>query len=258
MEIEKLETFIRYALHLCTFVTDEDEEPDLVEQVDEEFPLSRTLFPSVVRAIKTGSRAEKTYIDKAADTDTIYEIGPGTVSEKLSEESSKKRFYWSKTSNPGYYRIEDEWGDYLYPKVIQIKVGSLLMVGKTQYTAKSENPVASEREITGHGITVKYSGETKAALTDGNEDQVLAIRLDAWPKEIWVKMQSKLGWCEHLKEKIKGKSTVFCSTFFSLLNCYFLLPQFSSYNKEPKWTYEIHFLYKQRNLYWTGITVTVI
>jgi len=227
---EKLETHVRYALHWLHYEDElphQEREPkkesnlksDFVEHIYNSFPLSQTLFPSVLRVIRTGSRAEKTYLDNA-DTDNIFEIGPGTVFEKTwhychwlcTRISFNGGFYWAKTSNDGYYRIEDENGGFLYPKVLQVKVGTLLLFGKSsssiQYrgnprlnSSRFSKLLKRERD---QSVGVKDDGETKTALRHQNEDQVLAMRLDEWPIEIWDGMESKLKWCSYLKDTLKG------------------------------------------------------
>jgi len=146
--------------------------PDPVELVEEEFPLSSLLFPCVVRIYKVGSRAEKTNVFFRSDKDNIFEIGPGAVT-CYGCDGFRVLFFYRKTKHDGFYQILDRNDDYLYPKLFQIKAGSVLHSQKDW---------------------LYKTGETKAAVTWGGEDQILSLRLKDWPPEIVESLGCKLKW----------------------------------------------------------------
>ena len=185
------EECMKYAIHLllhdAEVPEDKDgidgESPDPVELVEARYPLSRTLFPCVVRIHKVGSRAEKTNIFAASDKDNIFEVGPGTI-ECYEPNKTGNLFYYRQTEHVGFYQIFDEKGDYLYPQIFQIKSGLVLH---------------SQKDL------LYKTGEISAAITKDGEDQVLSLRLSKWPPEIITSLGGKLKWFRDSHEYITSE-----------------------------------------------------
>ena len=178
----QLEGWIKYIILWMDFrsTSKYKYEPDVINIFEEkkDFPLSKTLFPCIMRVYNTGSRAEKTNLPES-DHDRMFEIGPGLVSlKKFNGNQQPNRFYCKETKNKGFYHILDNEDEYLYPKVIQIKAGSILHPQK-------------ELVLDGKAL--------KAAVTNGEEDQVLAMRLEEWPPNF---LQNKIEWFN--KDRITG------------------------------------------------------
>ena len=89
---------------------------------------SELTFPNITRAMKTGSRAERVYLDDS-DVDFMYEVGPLLV-EPDSISQSMYKLFCEKSNHVGFYRIKDNTGKHLYPKDIQIKVAPMIKLGK--------------------------------------------------------------------------------------------------------------------------------
>ncbi|XP_057293158.1 uncharacterized protein LOC130621822 [Hydractinia symbiolongicarpus] len=167
-----------------------DRKRDCFTYLDDDLPISHTLFPIITKAVKTGSRAERVYLSHS-DVDYIYEIGPLKVYSVI-DSLRRKKFTYKRTDHAGFYQIIDKHGCVLYPKVMQVKLAPML--GST----------APEFDSTFKQIAMEE--KTKAALPQGQkkEDTVIAMVIGGWPHEIWKQFAGRNHlWCEDIFAEIK-------------------------------------------------------
>ena len=95
----------------------EDKEEDVYE-IKSGYNVSKYTFPMVMQAIKTGSRADRIYLE-TSDVDYMYEIGPLVVQEMPKKfKKGSFKLYYMRTDNAGFYTIRDSSGDYLLPTAL--------------------------------------------------------------------------------------------------------------------------------------------
>jgi len=202
---DNLEEWMRHAIHWLLHDADiptdnhgaEDEDPEVLELVQGNYPLTETLPLSIVRIYKVGSRAEKTNIFAASDRDNIYEVGPSALFDNISD-TGDHQYYHRKTDHEGFYQILDNKNDFLYPKLFQIKAGS---------------------QLHGQKDLFRKTGDISAAVTRDDEDQVLSMRLNGWPAEI--DLVNKLEWYRHdIKGKFTGSKNTCITTTTKKTNIY--------------------------------------
>jgi len=175
--------------------------PQAVHHEYQDLPTSSLLFPSVMSCIKTGSRAENTH-HRGSDFDFMYVIGPIKAKERLEDFPStidpNQFVYLERTEHDGFYYIKDRYNNYLYPQMLQMKLAPVLNIGN-----QNIYPHENEHE---KGIATAKNQVNRPAITVGEEDQVIAIELEAWPLDIWSSFASnaRLIWCEDLLPKLKG------------------------------------------------------
>ena len=175
----------------CRFfeaIISEDKEQDVYEIAtsSDKKKLSKFLFPTVVQAIKAGSRADQLYLD-TSDNDYMYEVGPLHVQrqpETLKED--KFEFYFQRTKNPGFYIIFDSSGGYLHPAVMQSKLASIVRDAKSVALLKSAS------------LPAKLQNLVKV-----DEDSVIALKCQEWPEDIWNNFKERNLNQQQLQE-IKG------------------------------------------------------
>ena len=232
-------------------------------------PLSKLLSPlTVMKVLKTGSRAEQVYIPDS-DIDYMYEIGPMTITDsgfqtsssndcidvmknfvmKLNKILSKRpAFQCFPTEYPGFYRIIDKDGGYVYPLMVQSIVSPIIdMANKLSVLNK---PFATLKKMheAGEDSKDKQSGLPRKMrkmeeLTNGqvsvdtfliqntninnedrmlntriphkDEDVVIALRLTEWPQHIWEKfIEAQPDLLRDQRRMLKGKYCYLCSTLY--------------------------------------------
>lgn len=151
-------------------IVSEDKEQDVYEITTSsgQKKLSKYLFPTIVQAIKAGSRADRLYLD-SSDNDYMYEVGPLLVQrrpETLKED--KLAFYFQRTKNPGFYIIFDSSGGYLHPAVMQSKLASIVRDVKSVALLKSAS------------LPAKLQNMVKV-----DEDSVIGLKCEEWPEDVW-------------------------------------------------------------------------
>lgn len=178
-------------------------------QIVDNIPVSHTLFPIVTKAVKTGSRAERAWIDAEADIDYIYEIGPLKVYSDTdasqrqmfryentdhegfcinrysdTDASQRKMFRYEKTANAGFYQILDEYEHALYPHILQVKLAPILGM----HTRKAGGILRkiAEQKVTNAALPNLRNDDRKFEFQPAiSEDVVIAMTLHQWPKEIF-------------------------------------------------------------------------
>ncbi|XP_066932650.1 uncharacterized protein [Clytia hemisphaerica] len=148
---------------------------DMICHYDERYPPSHSLFPSIMRTYTSGSVAEKlntTY----SDLDNIYEIGPGVVRNKVKSKSDtvKRALYYVETEHKGFYQIEDQDGDFLYPILIQ----------RALYHQLKINDPEQKANVLENNLSVDSKSNPNPSICTAKRDKVIALRLDQWPDEI--------------------------------------------------------------------------
>ena len=81
--------------------------------------ISTLMLPMIVQVIKTGSRADQTYLGNS-DVDCMYEVGPNLVLgnnmkhyTKVPSDFRDEFLYLCSTENTGFYRIQDKNNRYV-------------------------------------------------------------------------------------------------------------------------------------------------
>ena len=233
----------------------EDQAQDIYQIIKSNEKVSKHLFPVIIQVVKCGSRAEQIYMD-ASDIDYIYEIGPLLVGEKKEElkqdceiKENKDTFYLDITKNPGFYTVCDREGGYLHPVALQSKfapvfhaVKQVASLNKTSATLPPiklppqtvQNPL-QQHSAFGNPITPNIFRNFSCLMVQGqlspvsvNEDSVMALKCQKWPRDIWKNFQKRKP--EHLNlEQLKGNLIKFSSFTFSLSLAYFsILSDFCS------------------------------
>ena len=155
-----------------------------IEKVDDAYPLSSTLFPSIIKIHTTGSRAEKMWNSKS-DTDIFYEIGPGLIYQKDQAVRDGGCFLLEEADHTGFYRIYDsKGGGYLYPKDLQMKLAPTF-----QYLENDEPSNDAKRRKTNH-TAVKFDNRN---LSWKRNDHVIGLKLEKWPDTIKDHLVTKYG-----------------------------------------------------------------
>ena len=174
--------------HSFEAIISEDREQDLYEITtsSDQKKLSQYLFPTVVQAIKAGSRADQLYLG-TSDYDYMYEVGPLLI-QRLPEtlKEDKLEFYFQRTKNPGFYIISDSSGGYLHPAVMQSKLAPIVRDVKSLALLKSAS------------IPAKLQNMVKV-----DEDSVIALKCQEWPEDVWNNFKERNLNQQQLQE-IKG------------------------------------------------------
>ncbi|XP_057308041.1 uncharacterized protein LOC130645932 [Hydractinia symbiolongicarpus] len=173
-------------------------------QIVDDIPVSHTLFPTITKAVKTGSRAERAWIDTVADIDYIYEIGPLKV-YSVTDASQRKMFRYKNTDHSGFYQILDEYEGALYPQMLQVKLAPILGI-YTKKAGETLRKIAKEKVTNAaypnlHNDDRKFKFELKI-----KEDAVIGMVLHQWPKEIFKEFFNDRQhlWFKDRLEDVKG------------------------------------------------------
>ena len=208
-----------------------DKEKDKYQIIKSDEKVSKYMFPMIVQVIKCGSRAEQIYLD-CSDIDYIYEVGPLLVGRKRFK---KKTFYFNITNNPGFYTVCDEEGGYLHPMSLQSRFAPVIhgvkQVASLEETSATLPPITLPPETLQQLSipSINSPPETLEHFSNGlrmkrnemencnqfrmqcnqikfNEDSVIALKCQEWPKDIWKKFKKrKLG---HVNlQQLKGDLT---------------------------------------------------
>ena len=178
-----------------------------IKKIDDEFSLSSIFFPAITKIHTTGSRAEKLWIP-SSDKDTVYEIGPGLVSQKPPPGSQLDNvFFWEEAENIGYYRVSDSKGGYIYPQDLQMKLAPTF-----QYLNKLSNRSNQDHLQTVSPLPQAKGGydaneeKTNAAVKlDDDDDHVIGLKLDKWPDSVQEHFKLKLESAPFNLQEIFGK-----------------------------------------------------
>ena len=152
------------------------------------------MFPMVVQAIKTGSRADQLYL-KCSDIDYMYEVGPLVVGRKqtqlekeLNTTTNNVLLHFSNTKHAGFYTISDKKDGYIFPVAMQSKLAPMI---------REVKQVASLKETSAALLM-----EVKTTF-NSEEDSVIALKCQEWPDDIWKKFEERN--LQHLNmQQLKG------------------------------------------------------
>ena len=236
-----------------------DHYQDIYQIIESDEKVSKHLFPMIIQAVKSGSRAEQIFMEYS-DVDYIYEIGPLLVGEKkedLKQDCELKEtdvtFYLDITKNPGFYTVCDEEGGYLYPKALQCKFAPVFH-GVKQMASLNEVSATLPRIVLPHHALRPYvlqnplqqhsafgmprmpditkslfylMKQEQLSQVPFKEDSVIALKCQKWPRDIWKNFQKRNP--EHLNlEQLKGNLLKWSSFThsLSLTYCHILLSHF--------------------------------
>ena len=204
---EQMENHALLILRSCFFkaLFCEDSYKDFYKVVKSDDKISTLMFPMIVQVIKTGSRADQTYLGNS-DVDYMYEVGPNLVLSnnmkhytKVPSDFREEFLYLCSTENTGFYRIQDKNNRYVYPRVLQSKVAPIIREVKA--VAKMERSSAKLSLKKTNNFHEEFSGE----------DTVIAFKCIEWPQDIWEAFSYRnLKHIENLMPILKGK---YCSLF---------------------------------------------
>ena len=206
---EQIENRAQFVLKSCFFqpLFLEDLDQDFYEVVKSDDKISISMFPMIVKVIKTGSRADRTYLAES-DIDYMYEVGPLSVLTKSKKNytkvpagSSDESLYLCSTENRGFYRIQDKDKGYMYPRVMQSKLAPIIRDVKQiafQEESKATVPLNNRNS---YRKNIKNFDEN---LRD--EDTVIAFKCMEWPRDIWEDFSDRNPkHIEDLMPVLKGK-----------------------------------------------------
>ena len=173
---------------------------DFYEVVKSDDKISILMFPMISQIIKTGSRADRTYLVKS-DIDYMYEVGPFPVLTKSKEDyekipvsSTDASLYLCSTENKGFYRIQDKDKGYVYPRIIQSKLAPIIR--DVKQVALLEESKAN--------LSLNKRNSFDENLSD--EDTVIAFKCVEWPQDIWKDFSDRNPkHIENLMSILKGK-----------------------------------------------------
>ena len=162
--------------------------------------MSTLMFPMISQIIKTGSRADRTYLVES-DIDYMYEVGPFPVLTKSKEDyekipvgSNDASLYLCSTENKGFYRIQDKDKGYVYPRIIQSKLAPIIR--DVKQVALLEESKAN--------LSLNKRNSFDENLSD--EDTVIAFKCVEWPQDIWEDFSDRNPkHVENLMSVFKGK-----------------------------------------------------
>ena len=182
-------------------LTRKDKEPDFHKINKLGNIESNKLFPTVVQAIKTRSRADRVYLE-SSDVDYIYEVGPLDVkcSNMYKKWNMKKlmilkkkddNLFFENTENQGFYTICDNKGQKLNPLTINLKIKPLLSEVKK---------LAAQKKLSAAYPSSNPLSTQSPGKIDGKEDVVIALKCQDWPQDIWEKFENRNLNHLHLQE----------------------------------------------------------
>ena len=131
---EQIENRAQFILKSCFFqpLFYEDLHQDFYQVVKSDGKISILMFLMIAQVIKTGSRADRTYLPKS-DIDYMHEVGPLSVLTETKKDytkipagSSDESLYLCSTENSGFYRIQDKDKGYVYPRVMHSKLAPII------------------------------------------------------------------------------------------------------------------------------------
>lgn len=174
------ENLVKFLLNSWSFeaVLFKDKQPDVYRVIKSNDAVSKLMFPMVVQAIKTGSRADQVYLD-TSDVDYMYEVGPMVIATNTTKNNldlGNEILFLKGTSNVGFYTICDADGGYVYPVVMQTKLAPII---------REVKQVALLKET-----SAALSIENKNLL-QSDEDSVIALKCMDWPNDIWQKLAER-------------------------------------------------------------------
>ena len=167
------------------FKDKEQEYYKIIKSIDE---VSESMFPMVVQAIKTGSRADQIYLE-SSDVDYMYEVGPLVVGQKQNNEGPATGLYFNSTGNAGFYTICDRKGGYVYPVAMQSKLAPMIREVK-QIASLKENSAALPLETKTTFSRFVNIPELPLENKD-EEDSVIALKCQEWPENIWKNFKDR-------------------------------------------------------------------
>ena len=199
---ERIENRAQFILKSCFFqpLFHEDLYRDFYEVVKSDDKISVLMFPMIVKVIKTGSRADRTYLAKS-DIDYMYEVGPVSILTKSKKDYTKvpvgpsdKSLYLCSTENRGFYRIQDKDEGYVYPRVLQSKLAPIIRDVKQVALLEKSKANLSLGERNSFDKNLK------------DEDTVIAFKYMEWPQDIWEDFSDRNPkYVEDLMPVLKGK-----------------------------------------------------
>lgn len=174
------ENLVKFILKSWSFgaVFFKDKQPDFYKVVKSNDKVSKLTFPMVIQAIKTGSRADQTYLDTSG-LDYMYEVGPMMVATNTNENiahQGNEMLFLKCTQNVGFYTIRDKDGAYIYPVAMQTMIAPIVQDVKRVALLKETSaalPVQTEN------------------LSRADEDSVIALKCMEWPDDIWKKLAKR-------------------------------------------------------------------
>lgn len=174
------ENLVKFILKSWSFgaVFFKDKQPDFYKVVKSNDKVSKLMFPMVIQAIKTGSRADQIYLDTSG-LDYMYEVGPMMVTTNTNENivhQGNGILFLKCTKNVGFYTIFDKDGEYIYPVAMQTKLAPIVQEVKR---------VALLKE-TSAALPVQRQNFSRA-----DEDSVIALKCMEWPDDIWKELAKR-------------------------------------------------------------------
>ena len=172
--------------------------------------LSSRHFPVVTKVIPTGSRAERLWTENS-DTDYLVECGPITVVPKKRRNctscfpSKKRELYCVPASHVGFYYVHDHEGREVHPGILQVQLAPYLMS-----LSGATSIVEEIKKQTGGG-----KAALPASLTDGEKDNVIALRLHHWPSD--VKKEIKRQFNSAMMKDLSGEPIFLKILYLSLI-----------------------------------------
>lgn len=174
--------------HSFKSVMFKDKEQEFYKIIKTGDEVSELMFPMVVQAIKTGSRADQIYLE-SSDVDYMYEVGPLVVGQKQSNKSPATDLYYNSTGNAGFYTVCDRKGGYVYPVAMQSKLAPIIREVKQIASLKETSaalPLETKRTFPG------FVNIPQLHLEDEDkEDSVIALKCQDWPENIWENFKDR-------------------------------------------------------------------
>ena len=165
-----------------------DKEQEFYKIIKSDDEVSELMFPMVVQAIKTGSRADQIYLE-SSDVDYMYEVGPLIVGQKQNNKSPATDLYYNSTGNAGFYTVCDRKGGHVYPVAMQSKLAPMIREVKQIASLKETSaalPLETKTTFPGFLNIPKPHLEAK-----DEEDSVIALKCQDWPENIWENFKNR-------------------------------------------------------------------
>ena len=165
--------------------------------------VSKLMFPLVVQAIKTGSRADQVYLENS-DLDYMYEVGPLVVGSRQDKSVPATGLFFNSTGNAGFYTICDRKGGHIYPIAMQSKVAPMIQeVKRLASLEKTSAALPSERKTISPG-SVKIPKLPWNGKDGEDKDTVIALKCQEWPEDIWRRYEDRNSSAYFDMQKLKG------------------------------------------------------